>query len=143
MNLFKVWFLRTILSKTFQEVSDVLNLCSLQQCLKFQKLHEFGILLKVHSTTNKKPKLKYASYIFFSQKTKTLFYVSQSQQSKKSDKKDPLPLILDFPFRSSHFIFQESGRRLLPGRKDDKFQSHTKTECSSICYFGEGEGVVG
>ena len=38
--------------------------------MKFQKLHEFGILLKVHSTTNKKPKVKYASYIFFFAKDK-------------------------------------------------------------------------
>ena len=44
-------------------------------------LLKFWFLRTIHPTTNKKPKSKYASYIFFSQKTRRYFMYLSSQKS--------------------------------------------------------------
>ena len=98
-------------------------------------LLKFWFLRTIHPTTNKKPKSKYASYIFFSQKTRRYFMYLSSQKSLTRRIRCRLFWTSLFEVLTSYF---KSGRHLLPERKVDKFQSHTKTECSSICYFGEG-----
>ena len=44
-------------------------------------LLKFWFLRTIHPTTNKQPKSKYASYIFFSQKTRRYFMYLSSQKS--------------------------------------------------------------
>ena len=73
--------------------------------------------------------------IFFFAKTRSYFMYLSSQKSLTRRIRCRLFWTSLFEVLTSYF---KSGRHLLPERKVDKFQSHTKTECSSICYFGEG-----